>query len=394
MDIEMVAARVPLVNCKHRATGLKIQLQTMAPFQAAQQYTAAYLAELPSLRHLYVLIRHFLEMRNLTTVFEGGLGSYTILMMIVTALKHASGKFAPQDLGAQLLHILDFYGNADLYKQGFSANPPRVFEKSKYKPWPLDERLARSNDPQLRGMDEIVQKSETRKPYLLCLQDPANYFNDLGKNAYAIKHIQITFKKARSGILKVFQDRDSNRPAGGRPALSAMLKANYKYFEIDRRRTERYVERRATFQEPIDCTDDSVKSYFEQRLQTYKETQKAKNLGMDPQKSDLTPEKLSFKKCANSYPLDPLVRKHVALVDDRAYRKYLIITQMHKNLQQQKQSALTKHPAPSPPSPPNNTQVTQRIKASIPARLPPTEKIRKIVQQSERGHLSEDSPDS
>ena len=196
IDIEIVTAHAPLVNCIHRATGLKISLQTMAKFQATQQYTAAYLAEIPPLRPLYVLIRHTLEMRNLTTVFDGGLGSYTILMIIVTALKHASGKFAPQDLGAQLLHILDFYGNADLYKQGFSANPPRVFGQSKYKQWPLDERSARSNDPQLRGMDEIVQKSETRKPYLLCLQDPANYFNDPGKNAYAIKHIQIT-KTAR-----------------------------------------------------------------------------------------------------------------------------------------------------------------------------------------------------
>ncbi|KAL2045230.1 hypothetical protein N7G274_002313 [Stereocaulon virgatum] len=343
-DIEMITARIPLVNCKHRATGLKIQLQTMASFKAAQQYTAAYLAEFPSLRPLYVVIRHFLEMRNLTTVFEGGLGSYTILMMIVTALKHASGKFAPQDLGAQLLHVLDFYGNADLYKQGFSANPPRVFEKTKYKQWPLDERPSRSNDPQLRGIDEIVQKSETRKPYLLCLQDPANFFNDLGRKAYAIKHIQVTFKHAHSKILKVFEDRDSNRPAGGRRALSAMLKANYKDFEIDRHKIECYVKRRATFQEAVDRTDDSVKSYFEQRLQTYQETQEAKRLGTDPQASDLTSENLNFKKIITSYTLDPYLRKHITHVGESAHRIYRPVFEMRKELQQQKQPALTETP--------------------------------------------------
>ena len=122
-------ARVPIIRSTHVATGLEVQIQTTAPYQAAHDYSIAYLTEFPSLRPLYIVLRYCLAIRHLTTVFEGGLGSYSILMMIVTALKHSSGKFTSEDLGGQLLHVLDFYGKADLYKVGFSANPPRVFEK-------------------------------------------------------------------------------------------------------------------------------------------------------------------------------------------------------------------------------------------------------------------------
>ena len=125
----LMYARVPIIRSIHVDTGLQVQIQTMAPYQASREYTMAYLSEYPSLRPLYIILRYGLELRNLTTVFEGGLGSYSIIMMIVTALKHSSGKFASDDLGGQLLHVLGFYGSADLYKFGFSADPPRTFEK-------------------------------------------------------------------------------------------------------------------------------------------------------------------------------------------------------------------------------------------------------------------------
>ncbi|KAK4694099.1 hypothetical protein P7C71_g3425, partial [Lecanoromycetidae sp. Uapishka_2] len=254
---ELVHARVPLVTSKHLATGLDIQLQTMAPYQSAQEYTAEYLAELPSLRPLYIILRHSLAVRKLTTVYDGGLGSYTILMMIVTALKHSSGKFAANDLGGQLLHVLNFYANADLYKHGFSANPPRVFDKI-HEPRPMEEREARLLDPQLNGIDHILQRRNIRKPYLLALQDPANDLNDLGKNAYAIKHVQATFKVALEGIPKALKERslnlDSPEEAGSWSCLDFLIKADYKAFEIARSKIQRLIASDSTEE------DDSTES--------------------------------------------------------------------------------------------------------------------------------------
>ena len=234
-------ARVPIIRYKHIATGLDVQIQTMAPYQAAQEYTIAYLSEFPSLRPLYIVLRYSLELRNLTTVFEGGLGSYSTLMMIVTAMKHSSGKFASDDLAGQLLHVLDFYGKADLYKVGFSANPPRLFEKQKTV-WSLEERTVRMADSQLRGIDKM-QTYYPRKPYLLCLQDPANDLNDLGKNAYAIKHIQATFNDARERIQVALEQMNENSDdvaqGGMWSCLQSLVMADYSQFELGRKRVER-----------------------------------------------------------------------------------------------------------------------------------------------------------
>ena len=223
-------ASVPIIRCTHVATGLDIQMQTMAPYQAAHEYKLASLSEFPSLRPLYIILRSLLELRNLTTVFEGGLGSYSILMMIVTALKHSSGRFASDDLGSQLLYVLDFYGRVDLYRFGFSANPPHIFEKPKGPT--LD--MARIDDPQLHGIN-LTQTLDPLKPYLLCLQDPANHMNDLGKGAYAIKHIQATFRYEKHKLqTKCFQN------PGSIESYLGFLEADYRHFEMRRSRVERY----------------------------------------------------------------------------------------------------------------------------------------------------------
>ena len=263
-------ARVPIIRSKHVATGLDVQIQTMAPYQAAQEYTIAYLSEFPSLRPLYIILRYCLEVRGLTTVFEGGLGSYSILMMIVTAMKHSSGKYVSEDLAGQLLHVLEFYGKADLYKVGFSADPPRVFDKRK-EGWSLEERMARIADSQLSGIDQM-QIFYPRKPYLLCLQDPANDLNDLGKNAYAIKHIQATFNKARESIqaaLEAQSEKSDDRMKGRIwSCLDSLVRADYRLFEERRNRIEWCANPREL--DDRDYSKDRITKEFEKRVNQYK----------------------------------------------------------------------------------------------------------------------------
>ena len=234
-------ARVPIFRSTHVSTGLEVQIQTMEPYQAAHEHAVAYLAEFPSLRPLYIIFRYCLEVRDLTTVYRGGLGSYSILMMVVTAIKHSSGRFASDDLAGQLLHVLDFYGKADLSKFGYSADPPRVFEKQK-EVWSLSEKRVRMADSQLSGIDQMP-KFNPRKPYLLCLQDPANDLNDLGKNAYAIKHIQATLNKASERIRTALEEHESSDcKTDGRvwSCLDGFVRADYTKFEKRRGEVERF----------------------------------------------------------------------------------------------------------------------------------------------------------
>ncbi|KAL8699805.1 MAG: hypothetical protein Q9224_001258 [Gallowayella concinna] len=228
---ELVFARIPIVRASHRTTGQEIQVQIQTGRNLQQQHTLAYLAEYPSLQPLYVALRSCLEIRGLSKPYEGGLGSYPILIMIVNALKHAWNQHDPDDLGSQLLHVLDFYASHDLYRYGFSVDPPRLFRKDKTS-MGADERAERATDLGLSGI-ESMPKPNALRPYLLSLQDPADPTNDLGRNAYAIKHIQKTFATARQSIQQemevwdrgLVQSQPDRSTAAG--LLDALVHADY-----------------------------------------------------------------------------------------------------------------------------------------------------------------------
>lgn len=267
---KLVFAPVPIIKCRHRATGLRIQFEVMAPSQASQQYTAAYLDEFRSLRPLYILIRHFLEIRDLTAVSRGGLGSYTILMMIVAALKHSGGEFSPDDLGGQLLHVLNFYGDTNLCDFGFAVEPPRIFNKKQ----PKQSRAERSNfhsDPQFQGIVYLTKYSRgrARKSYLLCLQDPANAYNDLGRPSYAIKHIQLIFRRMRTSIKNHLSRRGLTQKSEDWSFLAPMVRADYSSFEITRRDIEHCNTPDAGLN-PEDADEETVSALLERRLKVYR----------------------------------------------------------------------------------------------------------------------------
>ena len=219
-SVEIVFGRIPLVRAVHWRTGLQVQISTQSPDRYDKDFTAAYLAEFPTLRAIFIVLRCALEMRNLNTPFEGGLGSYSILMMIVAALKQNSGQFARNDLAKHLLHVLDFYANADLYDVGYCINPPQIFSKASSLSFPLNPL----------------------KPYLLCLQDPADPTNDLGRKAYAIKHVQKLFEQASKGIklgMAAWEQKTvEERKLIDGGLLNRLVRANYSTFEKERNRVK------------------------------------------------------------------------------------------------------------------------------------------------------------
>ena len=238
-NIDYIAARIDLVTATDLDTGIVIQISALAPYKPAREYTMMYLKEYAGLRPLYTLIRHSLVMRNLTTVYEGGIGSYPLLIMIVTALKHADTPFGSDDLGKQLLHVLQFWSNADLYNNGYSADPPRVFQKISSK---IETRKTRDEraDPCLRGI-KYIGKQYIEKPWLLCLQDPGNSTNDLGKKATEVRSIQGVFTVGYNHILNAMRQWNilTARNVKLRMCytfLDKLVRANYADFENQRAR--------------------------------------------------------------------------------------------------------------------------------------------------------------
>ncbi|KAI4117739.1 MAG: hypothetical protein LQ345_002088 [Seirophora villosa] len=253
---KLIMGRIPLTQATHRATGVEVQIQMQTGNRHLHQYPLAYLAEYPTLRPLYFILRSCLELRRLNIGLEGGLGSYPILMLIVNALKHAPGRYDSHDVASQLLHVLDFYAKSDLYHDGFSVDPPRTFQKAKPS-LTAEERMLRAADPVLRGIDSMASPNP-RQPYLLCLQDPADPQNDLGRKAYAIKHIQATFGMAREtikGAMEVW-DRHSDLRSDKSAKLGlldALVGGNYEEFTSDRHRVEMY----GSSEPDVDASDRS-----------------------------------------------------------------------------------------------------------------------------------------
>lgn len=129
-NLDLVHARVPIVTGTHWRSGLKIQISGNHDQLTSQEYVKNYLVEYPTLRPLFVIIRQMLEMRGLTEVFAGGLGSYSIFTMIVAFLKLRpplrTDDFA---LGRQLRAFLSFYADFNTYNFGLSVEPPMRFDK-------------------------------------------------------------------------------------------------------------------------------------------------------------------------------------------------------------------------------------------------------------------------
>lgn len=237
-NVELVGASISILRAIHCPTGLEVQIQANHTHPASTPFSITYLSEFPTLRPLYILLRSALHIRGLNNVFNGGLGSYPLLIMIVYALKRCSTSFSrSDDIASQLLYILKFYSEADLYTDGFSLNPaPTVFDKHK---------------PGIRGIDALPKLNSSRQPYLLCMQDPADPKNDLGRKCTSIKHIQVVFHTAKRQIrfaMKKWElmdksKRESAMVASTGGCLWPLVGADYRCFEKNRNKLEQSVQK-------------------------------------------------------------------------------------------------------------------------------------------------------
>lgn len=230
-------ARYPVVSAIDNPTGLRIKFTTLNPGFHSRNLPALYLSEFPSLRPLDLLLQHCLRFRSLLAIPYGGIGSYPLFIMIMTALKLAPHGFARHDHGRQLLHVLEFYAKADLSRHGFSADPPVIFDKRS-----LNTKKSKFGDDDvdlgLGRLDLFLRYNrDYLKPGRLTLQDPVHPLNDLGGHSHLITQIQAVFNNASEGIRRAVQLWDE-RVSGQDEfsVLSSLAGANYRAVERDRAR--------------------------------------------------------------------------------------------------------------------------------------------------------------
>ena len=247
-DIEVVWASIPLIIGTHRESRISVQLQqqkgSLSVFLDITAFSA-FQSEFPTLRPLYILLKTALAIRGLDKTIAGGLSSYPLLIAIVNALKHCEHKYHREDIANHLLFILRFYVNTDLYNTGFRLDHPRVFPKlgrAASRPG----STAQPEEYDFEGMAKIARPNP-QQPYLLCLQDPLNPNNDLGKKAYAIKHIGALFRAALEVIESSMKKWENTSPDERKQPtnliLDVLIKANYEAMEVDRAKRRRFAKR-------------------------------------------------------------------------------------------------------------------------------------------------------
>uniref|UniRef100_A0A7N2LTA1 PAP-associated domain-containing protein n=1 Tax=Quercus lobata TaxID=97700 RepID=A0A7N2LTA1_QUELO len=122
------------------------------------------LSKCPPLRPLCLILKVFLQQRELNEVYSGGIGSYALLAMLMAMLQSLpKSQAAPEhNLGILLVHFFDFYGRKlNTSDVGVSCKGAETF-------------FLKSN----KGF------TNKGRPFLLAIEDPQAPENDIGKNSF------------------------------------------------------------------------------------------------------------------------------------------------------------------------------------------------------------------
>ncbi|KAJ3683299.1 hypothetical protein LUZ60_013526 [Juncus effusus] len=181
--IQVIKARVPIVKFIERHSEIPFDISfDIDGGPKAADYMKDAVKRLPPLRPLCMILKVFLQQRELNEVFSGGIGSYALLSMLIAHLQiywggqhiQRHGQQREQNLGVLLTSFFEFYGrklnNRDI---GVACNSPSNFY--------------------LKTAKGFVSKD---KDYLLSIQDPQDPGNDIARNSYNYYKVKSAFANA------------------------------------------------------------------------------------------------------------------------------------------------------------------------------------------------------
>ncbi|RPA79969.1 Nucleotidyltransferase, partial [Ascobolus immersus RN42] len=182
--VVIAKARVPIIKFTDYETDLHVDIsfENTSGVRAIDTMKR-WKAEYPAMIFLTYLLKQYLSMRNLSEVYEGGLGGFAVICLVVGMLKlvpeFASGAVDPRaNLGIALMEFLDLYGN--------KMNTTEVGLD------PAKGKFVRKPPPPSRNEKGF----NTYKAHLLHVIDPNDPDNDLTRSSHNIVTIQQGFSKA------------------------------------------------------------------------------------------------------------------------------------------------------------------------------------------------------
>ena len=174
-------ARVPLIKCRERLTqfDFDISFNHLEGEQGAV-FTKSTMKRYPLLRPLVVLLKFTLATRSLNETYNGGLGSFALLLL---ALRYhqlvENDYYQTAHVGNMFLGFLDFFGR-----------------RFNYVYYAISVRDGGGFMPK-----EMLGPPDPMRPYLLCLENPLRRYVDVGRSAFNILRIQHSFKETFEGVV-------------------------------------------------------------------------------------------------------------------------------------------------------------------------------------------------
>lgn len=234
------SAKVPILNGMHRPTAIGFDIQCTTSGRDSLEYAKNYVHEIPVLRALYFVVRHFLHMRNSHSAKSGGIGSYATLIMLVASFKLHQGRYDRFNYADPFLDFLDFFSTFDFRQNGISVEPPEIFQRH------VSSKTKSANRRDTDDVQEIaphylhrlnlLREDQKHGPREFLLQDPAAPSINLGRSSRKVGVIQAIFATAVKDMRQKIKEYEtaSVKEKLNVALLSPMVGGNYVPF-LDRR---------------------------------------------------------------------------------------------------------------------------------------------------------------
>uniref|UniRef100_A0A915IMP7 polynucleotide adenylyltransferase n=1 Tax=Romanomermis culicivorax TaxID=13658 RepID=A0A915IMP7_ROMCU len=182
-------ASVPIIKLTDKKTDIRIDVSfNMNNGVKSAKLINDFLKLYPPLTPLVYVLKQFLLQRNLNEVFTGGISSYCLILMAISYLQHHPSKMTSLNgtelnLGVLLIEFFELYARHFNYAQvGI-----RIRDGGAYVP-----------------KSEIQQgMTDGQQPSMLCIEDPLQPDNDIGRSSYGIIRVRQAFEYAYIQMAKI-----------------------------------------------------------------------------------------------------------------------------------------------------------------------------------------------
>ena len=177
-------ARIPIVKFEDVETGLNFDISfEIQGGPEAALFIKDMITKLPQIKPLVMILKIFLQQRELNEVYSGGIGSYALIIMVSVFLMTHEKRLGRAEqiekcLGILLVDFFDLYGNIlNMHEVGISCRKGGFFyNKEDY------------------GFHSV------ERPWLLSIEDPRDTESDIGKNSFNIQKVRSAFQFAHTWL--------------------------------------------------------------------------------------------------------------------------------------------------------------------------------------------------